>query len=233
MFAEPVSTETHEQERSDFDARIGAAWTKDALLEHASIASFARFTLELLAVGAPPKLVVASQSAGRDEVQHAQKCFLIASRFSGKKLGPGPLDLTGVEAARDLRSVAIATVHEGCVNETVSAALAEERAEGAEDDAVRAALHKIATDEARHAKLAWDFVAWAIDKGGAPIREAVTRAFASAQEHHGITFDSNLRGIPSERLRRCGLLDEVTARSVVERSHVELIAPRAARLLAV
>lgn len=33
---------------------LAAAWREDACMEHASVASFARFTLELLAFGAPP-----------------------------------------------------------------------------------------------------------------------------------------------------------------------------------
>src|SRR5262249_44092108 len=37
-------------------AALASAYAGDALLEHASIASFARFSLELLAVGAPPSL---------------------------------------------------------------------------------------------------------------------------------------------------------------------------------
>jgi len=35
-------------------AELGLAWADDALDEHASIAAFARFSLELLALGAPP-----------------------------------------------------------------------------------------------------------------------------------------------------------------------------------
>ena len=37
-------------------AALAEAWTADALLEHASVASFARFSLELLAAGAPADL---------------------------------------------------------------------------------------------------------------------------------------------------------------------------------
>src|SRR5262245_21652767 len=166
---------------TETDARIVTAWCHDAVGEHASVASFARFTLELLAVGAPPKLLVASQDAGRDEIHHAQKCFTIASKLAGKKLGPGPLDVSGVDGARDLASITVATVKEGCVNETVSAWLAKERSEGARDPELRAALAKIAEDEGRHAELAWQFVTWAVQKGGTPIREAAIRAFEESR----------------------------------------------------
>src|SRR5262245_48534250 len=150
MMVEPIDAKPH----NDIDARITTAWSQDAQMEHASIASFARFTLELLAVGAPPTLPLASQDAGRDEIQHAQTCFAIASRLAGRKLGPGPLDVSGVGAARDLASIVAATVKEGCVIETLSALLAKERSEGARDPLLRAALGKIADDEGRHAELA-------------------------------------------------------------------------------
>ncbi|MBT9554900.1 MAG: hypothetical protein IV100_02675, partial [Myxococcales bacterium] len=38
-------------------------WLSVAALEHASVGSFARFTLQLLAVGAPPDLLLATQQA--------------------------------------------------------------------------------------------------------------------------------------------------------------------------
>jgi len=199
-------------------------------LEHASIASFARFTLELLSVGAPPRLIVASQDAGRDEVHHAQMCFAIASRFARKKLGPGRLDVDGVVAARDLISIVLSTVKEGCVVETLSALLAKERALLARDDDVRAALEKIADDEKRHADLAWTFVGWAISREGTPMKETAIRAFEWATERPPLGFDSALRGLSNEVVRAHGLLDEGTARAVTERALREIIAPRVAEL---
>src|SRR6185437_10769514 len=56
----------------DVRARFAAAWTADALAEHASIASFGRFALELMAVGAPADLVAAAHRAALDEVEHAR-----------------------------------------------------------------------------------------------------------------------------------------------------------------
>lgn len=50
-------------------------WSADALAEHTSIASFARFTLQLLALDAPSDLLSRSQQAGKDEMEHARLCF--------------------------------------------------------------------------------------------------------------------------------------------------------------
>ena len=51
---------------------LASAWLADALLEHASIASFAQTTLKLLALGAPSDLIADSQRAALDEVEHAK-----------------------------------------------------------------------------------------------------------------------------------------------------------------
>ena len=74
--AEPSSGELSAAERT----RLAELWQADALMEHASIASFARFSLQLLALGAPARLVRDAQAAALDEVRHAEHAFSIASR---------------------------------------------------------------------------------------------------------------------------------------------------------
>ena len=66
-------------------------WTRIGQLEHASVAAFAQFVLQLLAVAAPPDLVLAAQSALADEVEHARLAFGLASLYAGVGVGPGPL----------------------------------------------------------------------------------------------------------------------------------------------
>ena len=51
--------------------RAAEAWAREGALEHASVASFARFALELMALAAPAQLVEAALEAARDEVRHA------------------------------------------------------------------------------------------------------------------------------------------------------------------
>lgn len=160
-------------------ARLAEAWARDGAYEHASVASFARFVLQLLAVGAPPELIMAGQAALADEVRHAQACFGLASAYAGTPVGPGPLAVHGaLNGPCDLATVAAATAIEGCVNETIAALVASTAAEMADDPAVRSRLTAIAADERRHAALAWRTVAWALARGDAGVREAVVRAFA-------------------------------------------------------
>lgn len=158
-------------------AALAEAWLTDARMEHASIASFARFTLHLLALGAPPALVEGSQQASLDEVEHARACFALASRYSGNAAGPGPLAMDGALGGVDLVEAAVAAVREGCVGETIAAAVAAEQLAIAEDSDVRRALERITRDEEAHAELSWRFVKWAIDRGGEPVRAAVSLVF--------------------------------------------------------
>ncbi|MBX3199522.1 MAG: ferritin-like domain-containing protein [Labilithrix sp.] len=153
------------------------AWTRDALLEHASIASFATFTLELLAVGAPADLVAGAQAAAADEIEHARVTFAIAGSYAGGPLGPGPLDVSGVVPSSDLAAIAAACVRDGCVNEAIASAVAAAQAANAVDPELRATLERVADDEAHHAELAWSFVQWALSTGRADVRDAVDAAF--------------------------------------------------------
>ncbi len=159
---------------------IAAGWGEDARMEHASIASFARFTLELLAIGAPADLVEAAQEAGLDEIVHARACFGLASRYAGRPLGPDALAVFAMPARAGLVEAATAAVEEGCVGETIAALIASEQLAVVCDDAAKQALARIAADEVRHAELAYRFVAWACDVGGAPVRKAVADAFVLA-----------------------------------------------------
>jgi hypothetical protein len=162
-------------------AFLAEAWLGDALLEHASVASFARFSFELLAVGAPAELVDLAHEAARDEVRHARGCFTLASAYAGGELGPGPLSVGGaLEISSDLAVIAASAVKEGCVGETLAAVQATEQLAVATDPAVRALLTEIVRDEAKHAELAWRFVAWAIETGGQRVQKAVVQAFAEA-----------------------------------------------------
>lgn len=153
------------------------AWLRIAAMEHASVAAFARLTLDLLALGAPHRLIAAVQAAAVDEVEHAKLAYQIASRIAGEPLQPGPLPFGApVVPSTDPVAVAVAAVREGCLGETVGAWLVAHAAEGVEDAEVAAVLRRIADDEARHAALSWQLVAWLMKTGGPDVRPAVIQA---------------------------------------------------------
>jgi len=157
-------------------------WTDAALAEHASVASFARFMLDLTALGAPPDLLHETTVAMQDEIRHAQAAFGLAGAYADAPVGPGPIAMEGIAVGGDAEAIVRAAVREGCIEETLAAAEAELAAHRATDPAVRAALASIAEDEARHAVLAWRFVDWAVARDRSlarVVREELARAEAA------------------------------------------------------
>lgn len=156
-------------------------WTSIALNEHASIASFHRVALELLAVGAPAELLAGAQRAALDEARHARRTFTLASHFAGAPIGPGCLPLSpSIAVATDRIALAVHTVREACVEETLSVAAAIEMRRQARDPAVCWVLDGIVRDEIRHAALAWRTIRWVAEVEGRPARDAIRAAFADA-----------------------------------------------------
>lgn len=165
-------------------AALREHWLEVSLLEHASVASFSRFALDLMAFGAPPELVFGAHNAAADEVVHARLSFALASAFAGEVLAPGRLALpNGIQIATSLAELARAAAIEGCIGETLAVVLAAEQLKGATDPAVRAALTQIIQDESKHAELAWATLRWALKSGDASVRRAIEEVFASPLEH--------------------------------------------------
>jgi hypothetical protein len=180
------------------------AWL--ASLEHASVASFARFSLQLLALGAPAALLAEAQRAAIDEVEHAQICYGIASQLAGQALGPDVLPAATAPLASALPTIVEALVREGCVGETLGAAEAREMARASTQPALRTAFTTIADDEERHAALSWRALAWMLAAFGEPARASAERAFAQAlvdrgdEVAHGAPVNEGFGLLPSSAL---------------------------------
>lgn len=158
------------------DPELALHWLEIAALEHASVASFARFGLQLMALGAPPELLRATHMAARDEIEHAKLAYALASAHGHRTVGPGRLDLRGVRMSSGWREVVRGLIEEGCVGETLGVVEAMAAAKRTTTPTARAVLDRIAADELRHAQLAWRSLAWLL--GGA---EPHNRAWALAQ----------------------------------------------------
>ncbi|MEO9231703.1 MAG: ferritin-like domain-containing protein [Polyangiaceae bacterium] len=162
-------------------AALAETWARDAASEHASIASFSRFSLQLMALGAPADLVEAAHRAALDEARHARDAYALASAYAGKDLGPSPLDIRGTldhVADVTLARLAVETFEHGCVGETMAAWDAREKLAQYNDPTVRGVLGRVAADEESHAELAWRAVAWAVRAGGDQARDALEESFA-------------------------------------------------------
>jgi hypothetical protein len=197
-------------------------------MEHASVASFARFSLTLLAVGAPADLVELAHRAALDEVRHARLCFALASAYAGEDIAPGPFPVGGAQPV-SLMALAVDTVREGCIGETVAAVIAAEQLARATDPAVQAALARIVVDEARHAELAWRTVAWALRASGDDVRAAVEQAFveALAARREAPTMNAPV----SPAMEAHGQLDPRKAAQVSASALASVVAPAARALL--
>ncbi len=208
-------------------ARLCNAWLDAAAEEHASVAAFAKLTLELLALGAPPALVADTQRAGLDEIEHAKLSYTLASFYGEQQYGPGRLDLdralaTPVSAADVLEG----TFYDGCVSETIATLAARRAAELAQCPVAGAVQHRIARDEQRHAELAWRIVAWLVT------RFADAKLRFDALVAHG---PESTRALPRRTTDRVhdadyGVLDGNAQRAVTNEAWRELIVPCAQRI---
>lgn len=216
----------------DLDAiareRIGGYWLATARLEHASVASFARFTLDLMRFGAPPELLAAAQRAALDEIDHAKRCFDLASRAAGGPRSPGVLDAGGIGGG-DVMAFAEALVREGCVGETLGAMEAAFRRIGATEPSVVETLAVIERDEAEHAALAWRTLRWLLEThdGGGRIHARVREVI----EEEARRFDVAPAGPSARPVERAhGLVDEVDRFAVFREGFARVIVPAWASL---
>ena len=189
-------------------ASLGAHWSRVAAMEHASVASFSRFSLQLMALGAPPELLVQTHQAALDEVRHAELAYGVASALGEVSRGPGRLDLSGVSMSTEPADVLTALISEACIIETLGVSEAREAAARCEVPALRALIEQIADDEQRHAELAWASLAWML-QAFPELREDASRRLAEGVVRAGMgRFARGSAGLPSlgwlggeERLR--------------------------------
>ena len=204
-------------------AHLAQQWTRVALMEHASIAAFARFTLQLMSLGAPPDLIERSTSAMADETKHAKACFALASSYALQPVGPGRLVVESSLDEMSLEAIVLNTIREGCIGETVAAVEAREAAEHAVDPALRALLLTISEDETRHAELAFRFVKWALAAGDVRLERAVRREF-DALSLEVAPHTQPLSTLEIEALRN-GIVPEALRQTVRTRAINEIILP--------
>jgi hypothetical protein len=211
------------------DARRERAerWTKIGQMEHASIAAFARFALELMALGAPASLLAETAAAMNDEIEHARAAFALASAYAGRPIGPGSLAVDGCLAPMPttgaLREAMIANlVREGCVGETLAAIEAHDDAGVETDPAVAHVLRRVAEDEARHASLAWRTLAWALHGWGKAARPAILRELEAAIEERADMSPAAVDGVLRPALAAMRIDPDATSRDPLALQRREL-----------
>jgi hypothetical protein len=219
---------TQESSASATDrARLAAHWRDAAAMEHASVASFARFALQLVGLGAPPDLLADTSAAMLDEIDHARIMYGLASADGGEDVGPGPLATDGaMTGASDLVAVATDAMREACIAETLAAVELAEAAMHARAPERRALLQRIADDELRHAALGWRFVKWALASATADERATLETRMYALVEHASAQRSAGQGGLVEH-----GVLDAALADACRRRAIAQVIRPLVAALV--
>lgn len=189
----------------------GAWLAQAAWLEAASVHAFARLARELAGRGAPRALVRGALAAAGDEIRHTALMTRLARRYGGTVPAPE----VGAFAERPLEALAIENAVEGCVRETWGAVIALWQSHTARDAEVRRAFRTIASDEIRHAALAW-----AIDRWAAPLLDDDARARAGAAREAAAR--ELLEGGETAALPALGIPDGAELRRLAARTQAAL-----------
>jgi hypothetical protein len=161
---------------------LAGQWRENGKTEHASVAAFARLTLDLMALGAPPPLIAAANQDALDEIRHTQLCFSLARALDGRAISPGPFPQAQRAAALPrlrllaLARLAVDSLVDGALHEGVSARIIAKLAQRCEVPGITGVLREIAADEGRHSAHGWAVVAWCLEEGGRPVAEALRGA---------------------------------------------------------
>ncbi len=161
---------------------VAMQWRENAKTEHASVAAFARLTLDLMGLGAPADLLAAAQRDALDEIRHAQICLSLASAIDAQPHEPAPFSDVHPPARLwrprilALAELAAHSLVDGALHEGFSARIVARLARVAGPKPIRDALAVIASDEGRHSAHGWRVVDWCVRQGGEPVLRAVEGA---------------------------------------------------------
>lgn len=157
------------------DVRAALAWARNAVAERSAAAAFDGLADDLAWHGAPDKLITRCRAAAGQERDHTARCLGLVERFGGLVLhADAPAAPERPRAT--LEELAVSSLADGVVGEGFAAAMAREAAATCPDPAVAGDLDRIARDEAGHAALSADILAWCLQVGGASVRGAVAGA---------------------------------------------------------
>ncbi len=172
---------------------LAARFRENGRTEHASVGAFARLSLDLMTLGAPPKLLADASRDALDEIHHAELCFGLARALDGTPQSPGPLtaptsELVGRPRHEALATLAVDSLFDGALHEGLSARVLAVLAKRCEVPAIATILATLAADEGRHAAHAWDVLDYCVAEGGPFVEAAVDAAVRNLPE----TFTSDL-----------------------------------------
>jgi hypothetical protein len=184
---------------------LAMQWRENGRTEHASVAAFAKLTLDLMSLGAPPELLAAANRDSLDEIRHAQLCFSLARAIDGRPESPAafpetrrPARLPGPRSWA-LARLAVDSLVDGALHEGQSARVVALLAREHAVPQFRDVLREIAADEGRHTAHGWDVVEWCLAAGGRPVAAALRGAMAAIPANEPSTLPQQARDGSWER----------------------------------
>lgn len=154
-------------------------WRALGELEHSSYLAYEQVARRLDRLDAPAELVERCLVAAHQESMHVARSFELAGRYLGRSMRQGrlrrPLRLPRSRES-ELAAIAVETLLDDVLLEAYASRMAAARAAQATDPRVRETLLKMASDDAAHAALGRDVVAWCLEVGGPTVRAAVRAA---------------------------------------------------------
>lgn len=211
-------------------SKAASYWAKVAMMEHASVASFSRFSLELMSIGASPELLALAHQAALDEVRHTQISLDIANQFSSTTFTPGAFPISSKAADfafGDMERIASAAALEACIEETLAAAVVMYQAEHMGDSKQQTLLRAVALDEANHAAFAWKAVQWMASTSPA-VHAAVASVFSNRAREYEVVPPPKVPSVST--LQHLGLLDQRTVAKIQNDAWHQIVVPAAASL---
>jgi hypothetical protein len=183
----------------DDDRREAASvWAERACTEWASVPAFWELAQQLEGCGAPPALAQHARAAAEDEMRHALHATALAATLARAELALEPPVMShrvSASGASALVRLAVESWLDGCVGEGTASACAVAEAELAAAVDLRAGHRIIAADEARHAELGWEILAWALSAADTETRAIIARATGGPERpagppHRGRTLEA-------------------------------------------
>ena len=195
----------------------GQFYLAAAQAEHASIASFNRFALELISFGAPPNLIQRAQEAAIDEIRHAQSAFSIANSLLEQQPQPANMPMD-VQLATNIQDLASAVLEEAAIQETLAVLLAAEQRKIVQSPDIKRFLDDVIRDESRHAELAFETLRWCIEVGGEEIRSLIAQRIQQP-------IKISTQNYPKQAIAALGLPNQEALQRMVQRGISEVIIP--------
>ena len=169
--------------------------------------------------GSTPELLLDTQQATIDEIEHTQLAYGMASAYKGEDIGPAPFNLGGMTIETDPAQALRALLEEACVGEILGAAEAQVASECATDPVVKAVYARIADEEGRHARLAWQSLQWMLEQRPELRSQAVEWLNEIVAEH------MNRRSMPTPHRPEIGLIGATERQAIFEDALMTVVLP--------